>query len=75
MTDKVKQAARHVQRETGMSYQTCRSLVTGYVVFTAQADDCLTLKALEGSPRWADPKPGAMVTACRCGRCDPGKTG
>jgi hypothetical protein len=69
MSDNVKKAARHVQEATGISYQTCRALVTGSVVFTSQSDDCLVAAALESAIRWAEAKPDAKITACRCPKC------
>ena len=71
MSDKTKQSARHVQRETDLPYTTCLNLVRGELVLTAQNDDCLVAKALATAKRWAQPKDGAPIRPCSCARCRP----
>jgi hypothetical protein len=71
MTDKTKQSARQVQRESNLPYQVCLQLVRGELVLTARSDECLVAKGLAGARRWAQPKDGAAVKPCRCAKCQP----
>lgn len=65
--------ARSIQRDTGMSYQTCLRIVRGEVCFEPSAPDCLVRTAVE-YVRFR-PNEGPTVQTprvpCACMRCSP----
>lgn len=80
MSDKTKQAARALQRETGMNYRTCRNIVTGELRPIPQNRDCSIVRAISLMPeklRARIPELGSQVAGkpapvpCTCARCEP----
>jgi len=80
VSDKIKQAARHIQDETGMRYQAALSIVRGDLRPIPQAADCAIKRAFETMPEKLRVRMPALGEAaqgkpapkpCRCARCGP----
>ena len=80
MSDKEKQCARAIQRETGMPYQGALRIVRGEVRPIPQVTDCLIQHAValmpeklqKRMPELGQPAEGKPAPKpCTCARCDP----
>lgn len=80
MSDKTKQAARHIQRETGCTYTTALDIVVGFLRPIPRSPECSIARALSTMPkklRERIPELGSRAEgkpdprACTCAGCDP----
>lgn len=63
--------ARKIQKETGISYQTCLMLVRGEVSWAPQSENCVVVKLLTELSQGHYAGPDANGRPCMCEECDP----